>query len=289
MRYVLSTNSFPTLWHCQSSQDVRFLNCPGHYLCTTCYDRISKPECPLCRFIITSPPHRIYLDPSDVIDTKQKRPQVLNGLDKINKDTPADSVEKASRRMKKLCEKEGEDPVVAAQILRAIQNLERRIAPMFKQLADVKELNTQLQEQLRAAESSKSNYKEKVSKAKLEVEKEKEETERQRKRADKYLTLVKEKDVNIQKLQEAMTAQEREIRLLKTKLKALGKGQKRRPRQSSDADASLLIEGVPEGSTRIKIRKLSKPSVQDLNIDPPIRHIQSRKEITMSNNEEIIL
>lgn len=144
-------------------------------------------------------------------------------------------------------------------MLNAAKDLEDRIAPIAVRYAEVEKRNSELVNLLQQLESDKKAYEERVSRAESTVKTKREERDRLYERARGYLSVIKEKDQEIRKLQEKLDERDRkvwisfaprredlhriQVRLMKLKLKSLARSQKRPSRQTvEDADASLLVE-----------------------------------------------
>ncbi|KAJ3506953.1 hypothetical protein NLJ89_g6572 [Agrocybe chaxingu] len=259
---------------------VLFFQC-GHWLCRSCTEHADfrrKSVCHECKQPIGTP-HRIYLHLDDLID--QQASEVVSGLRKIDLDTPAVSVERAAGRIRRMHKQSNGDPETSKALLDATKELEERIAPLYSKWAEVKRENDGLVIRLQVLEASNQHYQETTRKAKHIARYEREESERLGKRAEGYRLMLREKDIEIMKLQKELEEREKKTGLLKTKLKALTKAERhKRPPIHDSPNTSLQIGclGTPGLPTKKLKRPKSKTLLHDLNVDPDKYPNKRRKD-----------
>ncbi|KDR81999.1 hypothetical protein GALMADRAFT_240408 [Galerina marginata CBS 339.88] len=293
----LALKKCPVCLEKASLDKVVFFQC-GHKSCLQCYERLplktdgkSKARfCAECRAKIQEPPLRIYLSSDDIAITKpEPQNKIVDGLNKISEDTPAVSVMRASGKIQRMQESNGHDPATAKALVRAIEDLDKRIAPLFGRLEEIKAENDGLCGRLQELELSNQTYREKAKKAKLSLRDEKGETERQRQRAESYLSIIKLKEAEIASLQGEIEERDKQNVLMKKKLKVLSKTQKHQSRISHDVDASLQIEDNPHESLHQHNRaRPTRSLLHNPNRERRVHSVKRKKEM-FSEDELMIL
>ncbi|KAF9557735.1 hypothetical protein CPC08DRAFT_710138 [Agrocybe pediades] len=282
---VLKVKNCPTCYRDIKWDDLLFYMC-GHRVCSDCYpDLPHNKRCPMCNLDRPGDvPRRIFLTLDDFYvddDREEKRNTVVDGLRKIDEATPMISVEKALGKIKRAQRKDNEDPETKEKLLRAIQDLEQKFVPTFKQFSELQERIASLEHENAQLQSSKMKYKKRISEMDVTLRNEREQTERQRQRAETYRTTVKQKDAELEVLKQAQEEKDKQIHLLKTKLKVLGKNQKRQAQMTTDADTSLQIE-LPTLTLDDGHERMSK-RLHDLNSE--LRPHRTKRQKQSSNDQ----
>jgi hypothetical protein len=99
-------------------------------------------------------------------------------------------------------------------LLAAAKDLEERVAPLAVLYDEVKRQNQELLSRLQKSESTNAAYKTKTSRAKEIVKLHKDEELRLRQRAQDYITVIKQKDLEIERLQMELNERDKTVRHL---------------------------------------------------------------------------
>ncbi|KAF8894839.1 hypothetical protein BD779DRAFT_1503214 [Infundibulicybe gibba] len=244
----------------------RFLEC-GHGLCLDCTNAVrSNPLCAICR----KPkgkvePRQIYITiVGSTIEERAKN--VSDRLDMIDTETPAISIERAGRKLKDIGKYLPPGSCVATELLEAADNLQKRLFPVFSDLererkertvleSQIDSLrdkikvteslgarNLALESQLRIARKDFEAALSATGKAKDHTLKQQEEVERLKITTQRQSGKITSQEQEIQQLQLSLEDREKQINLLKKKLKALAKSTKQPKFDIHDPDASLQVE-----------------------------------------------
>ncbi|KAG5639187.1 hypothetical protein H0H81_006091 [Sphagnurus paluster] len=222
----------------------------------TCHNRI----CPICKTPTEgTTAKRVYLH---FTEPAKPKISVVEGLDKIDLNTPAVSISRAAKEIRKA--------EIVQDTLAAAKRLEDRLYPLAEKLQEERQKNTDLlkqnaalKERLAKAEASLSatiNLQDELKVAKDDydnmagvVRKVTRRAEREKERHDRaVLKLQREletKDEELQSVKALLEDKDKEIHLSKVKLKALAKQAKAarlKPKAPENIDESLQIEGMPE-------------------------------------------
>ncbi|KAF9560132.1 hypothetical protein CPC08DRAFT_665798 [Agrocybe pediades] len=124
-----------------SKPEVVIFPC-GHGYCTRCTEtlfRETRPRCPHCRTILHHREgHPFYLELVDSATVYTEA--VIDGVNQMNADTPLISVKKANQKLLKVV-KDGVSPGdrMAADLLKAIEDFQTRIVPLFTRTDEQKQ------------------------------------------------------------------------------------------------------------------------------------------------------
>ncbi|ESK85199.1 traf interacting [Moniliophthora roreri MCA 2997] len=112
---------------CQEEYEVEkflFEVACGHGFCETCTNEIkNRPKCPLCRKLRSKlPPHRVYFTPADALVEHQAQ-SLSNGLSMVNLESSARNIHNLGTRMSKVMG----DSEVSTKLVSAVKDVEERI------------------------------------------------------------------------------------------------------------------------------------------------------------------
>ncbi|KAF8159345.1 hypothetical protein B0H34DRAFT_796602 [Crassisporium funariophilum] len=139
----------------------------GHGFCTSCKDNIlqqRRPTCPNCRVsIYPGDAHPVYLE---VVDSKVAyASSVIEGLDQMGATTPLASVKKASQKLSKVLSGKGPEESALSTLIRAIDDFNERIIPLFTRVESQAHQLDQLRQDLRKSRSDRDNMQAKLKKS----------------------------------------------------------------------------------------------------------------------------
>ncbi|GLB35587.1 hypothetical protein LshimejAT787_0211520 [Lyophyllum shimeji] len=254
----------------------RFLPSCGHGFHLECLQhwpkRRNRYSCATCRRETSEEPIQIYLTFADPPTGDAEGPQSqlgvaagAEGLERSDTESSAESLKRAARKIRKEAKAAVDDERASTSLLDAVQRLERRIQPVFVDLARERDEKGVLQDEItslksRLAElepmcSRISSLQDELHTAKMNYEKATVECMRERKRRksldqtlDRYKRALDKKDGELMAARASLETLNNETRALRTKLKVLAKKEGRQPRQTQDPDDSLQVER-PHGAT----------------------------------------
>lgn len=280
-------------------ENFRFFSC-GHGLCENCLRRTrSDPTCAFCR----QPkgiPHQIFLNFSEPT-ADEKATTLADGLDRMDANSPAVSLERASRKLKDVVRHVDAD--TANNLLEAARNLEERILPLSTMLELQRADNAAYQKQIASLEGklkqtesldgkvsrlrvrlgeAEKNYETAASLAEKVAKRaaaKQDEIGRLKESLERYRHALKNKDEEVQRTKAALELKETQVRLLNTKLKALAKSGSRPRIRTEDPDASLLVEP--------QIKHAEGMVDLDLDLDGSPRHrLKTRTNLPISQSKK---
>jgi len=255
-------------------KDFRFFAC-GHKWCSSCSKKHkSDPLCGECRQP-KGKPHRIYLDLEDLVDDQVVL--VSDGLNAINMDSSPSDIEAFNCTVRKLRQKPNTDPEISRVLLEAVKDLKERVAPLVERCSELRNSNEALTRQVQDLQSQIKISKEVLKKAKVNTQTERDEVKRlhlavARQRAATEVVMTDKKQ-----LEAKVEQQDKEIKLLNTKLKALSKKPKPKSTHNvEDPDSSFQVESKTELETtrrrlkrRVAATRQINTSSSDLELDSP--------------------
>ncbi|KAF9453740.1 hypothetical protein P691DRAFT_813102 [Macrolepiota fuliginosa MF-IS2] len=256
-----------TICH-QTDSYRRFLiqHC-GHVFCEDCISQISTRErrCATCRRDWGShSPFRIYLNFPD----PDKSSRVLHHIESIDQDTPAIFADKAGDIIKGLVNGPNKpiDDDTATALLQAVHRLEERVAPLMSDLEHAREDNEVLRQELKTVNSQLKSKEaltieiDRLNRTVMEREvaitsmrdelvheKQKRNSENEtNRRLTRSLRKKQEeigsKEKEIEGLRAEIQERDKQLSLMKTKLRALAKLTKTPKSPAQNLDGSLVVE-----------------------------------------------
>ncbi|KAE9392386.1 hypothetical protein BT96DRAFT_924754 [Gymnopus androsaceus JB14] len=255
---------------CETFPLEGFLFSPcGHGFCETCTQSLeSSRQCPSCRKPRKKGQlHRIFVTAPE--DTQAHAQSLANSMNHLRPDSSPSSAKKVPEEIRRIVEKLEVDEDTANNLLKVAKNMEERLVPIFFRMQLEQDEKRALQEKVNAwhpkimqAESSASE----VVRLKKELEKvehskqtmasendrltklleaETKESEKLRRDVIDERRLAKEKDVLVYQLVQEKENADKQVTLVKKKLKVLAHAQSssnRKASHSNSADDSLIVE-----------------------------------------------
>ncbi|KAK7040249.1 hypothetical protein VNI00_009715 [Paramarasmius palmivorus] len=238
----------------------------GHGFCETCTKETkSRSTCPLCRAKRSAvPPHRVYITPVDAPAEDQAQ-SLINGLSKVNTQSSPRRTRNLRTRTERIVESLDGNSDVVTKLLAAVKDLEERLRyfplelqrerdekaalqrkvdlwyPRVNAVEEMERKQACLQSKLRELKQENASLQTSNNEIKLLHDTAQNELKKYNDIVAGQMDVMAAKDKELAQLKVQKDENEKQIRLLKKKLKALAKSQPPRT-DTNDPNDSLFIE-----------------------------------------------